>query len=93
MATKKATEDVLKTVEEPVLVKEETDPWKISKTIFLPKALKGEDNFLIASVNGRNFKIRRGESVDVPLPIAQVIENSFIDADKADEYIEKKMFE
>ena len=93
MATKKATEDVLKTVDEPVLVKEETDPWKIKKTIFLPKALKGEDNFLIASVNMRNYKIRRGESVDVPLPIAQMIENSFRDADKADEYIEKKMFE
>lgn len=92
MATKKTDEAKVETmaVEEPV---EEKDPWKEKREIRLPKAPKGEDNFLIASVNGRVFKIKRGEAVEVPLPIAQVIENSFKDADAADEFIESKVFE
>lgn len=97
MATKKTDEAKVETmaVEEPVLEEpvEEKDPWKEKREIRLPKAPKGEDNFLIASVNGRVFKIKRGEAVEVPLPIAQVIENSYQDADAADEFIESKVFE
>lgn len=81
--------------EEPVLVeaKKDKDPWSDTREIRIPKAPKGEDNFVIASVNGRVFKIKRGETVEVPLPIAQVIENSFKDADRADDFIENKLFE
>lgn len=86
MATKK-------TDEAKVEAMEVTDPWQEKREIRIDKAPKGEDNFLIASVNGRVFKIKRGERVEVPLPIAQVIENSMKDADAADEYIEKTVFE
>ena len=86
MATKKTDEAKVETMAVE-------DPWQEKREIRLPKAPKGEDNFLIASVNGRVFKIKRGESVEVPLPIAQVIENSYKDADAADEFIESKVFE
>lgn len=82
-------------MEQPVL--EETkavdDPWKVTRDIMLPRAQNGEANYQIVSVNGRVFKVMRGKTVSVPLPIAQVIENSFIDADRADEFIEKSVFE
>ena len=86
MATKKTDEAKVETMAVE-------DSWLEKREIRLPKAPKGEDNFLIASVNGRVFKIKRGEAVEVPLPIAQVIENSFADADAADEFIESKVFE
>lgn len=78
-----------KTKAEAKVSAQETDEWKVMKEIFITKAPKGEDNFIIASVNGKVFKIKRGINVKVPLPIYRVIQHSFARADKADEFIEK----
>ena len=45
-------------------------------TIKLPKAPKGEENFVIASVNGYVVKIQRGVEVEVPKAIAEAIEQT-----------------
>jgi len=66
------------------------DPWQEKVTIKLDKALPGEDNYVIASVNGRVFKIKKGVMVDVPKPIAEVIEHSREAEEAADMYIERK---
>ena len=66
------------------------DPWKNMVEIKLPKATNGEPNYVIASVNGRVFKIQRGVKVEVPAPIAEVIEHSFLAQDEADNFIEEK---
>lgn len=63
------------------------DPWKKMVDIRLPKAPRGGDNFQIASVNGRVFKIKRGETVSVPAPIAEVLDN----AEKMHEEADAKM--
>lgn len=60
------------------------DPWKKMVEIRLPKAPRGGDNFQIASVNGRVFKIKRGEAVSVPAPIAEVLDNAEKMHDEAD---------
>jgi len=66
------------------------DPWAKKVEIKLPKASNGEPNYVIASVNGRAFKIQRGVKVEVPAPIAEVIEHSFLAQDEAEEFIETK---
>lgn len=66
------------------------NPWKKMVEIRLPKAPRGGDNFQIASVNGRVYKIKRGETVSVPAPIAEVLENAEKMHDEADAYIEAK---
>ena len=66
------------------------DPWKEEVEIKLPKATNGEPNYVIASVNGRAFKIQRGIKVKVPAPIAEVIEHSFLAQDEADSFIESR---
>ena len=66
------------------------DPWKEMVAIKLPKATNGEPNYVIASVNGKAFKIQRGVKVEVPAPIAEVIEHSFLAQDEAEEFIENK---
>lgn len=83
MAVKKNETEVTK----EVLTNE--DPWKQMVTIRLPKLENGESNYLIASVNGKVFKIQRGVEVDVPAPIASVIRRSYEAQDYADAYLEK----
>ena len=65
--------------------------WEEKITIRLPKANPGEDNFLIASVNGRIFKIQKGIEVEVPRPIAKVIKNSLDAEAEAEAFIEGKI--
>lgn len=65
------------------------DPWKKMVEIRLPKAPRGGDNFQIASVNGRVFKIKKGETVKVPAPIAEVLDNAVKMQDEADARIDK----
>ena len=51
-----------------------TDPWDIKRTIRLPRALSGEQNFIAVSINDRDFQVPRGKEVDVPLPVYEVLE-------------------
>ena len=44
--------------------------------IRLPRPVKDEENFVIVSVNDRSWKIKKGEWVEVPKYVAEVIENS-----------------
>lgn len=84
MATTKETET--KEVKKEVKV---VDPWKQMVAIKLPKAINGEPNYKIASVNGRVFKIQRGVVVEVPAPIAEVLDHSDKEAEIADAFIEQ----
>ena len=55
---------------------------KMSK-VFLPRGRKNEENFVIVSVNGRNYKIMKGVEVEVPECVAEVLENGRRMADTA----------
>ena len=83
--------EMLETAE--VTMETGNDPWKEMVEIKLPKAPKGEPNYEIASVNGRVFKIKKGEKVKVPAPIAEVIEHSIEAQEEADEYMESVLSE
>ena len=54
----------------------------------LPRPTKDEENFLIVSVNDRSWKIKKGEWVDVPKYVAEVIENSEMMREINEAYIE-----
>lgn len=51
-----------------------------TKTVTLPRAREGQEKFLFVAVNGVGFRIEKGVPVEVPLSVAEVIEN----ADKAE---------
>jgi len=63
------------------------DPWKKKVTIRLPKTADGSANYLIASVNGKVYKVMKGVNVDVPAPIAEVIEHMFEAEEAAELFI------
>lgn len=84
MATIKKTVDEVK--EAPVVTGGE---WDKMVTIFVPRATNGEANVIPVSVNGRGFKVQRGVNVEVPAPIAEVLQHSFEAQEEAIRYIEK----
>lgn len=53
----------------------EKDPWQETVKIKLPR-VKGKEDCAHVGVNGRFFQIQRGVSVDVPMPVYEVLQNS-----------------
>ena len=44
-------------------------------TVREPRGAKNEENFTIVAVNGIKWKIKKGEAVDVPDYVAEVLRN------------------
>jgi hypothetical protein len=60
-------------------------------TVNLPRPQKHEDNFVFVSVNGKAYKVMKGQPVKVPREVAEVLRNADIAHDEADSYIEAIM--
>ena len=86
MAAKK-TELEAEIMEKPAKAVKEEDPWSKMVTVQLPKTADGSSNHLIASCNGKTYKIMKGVKVDVPAPIAEVLEHMFEAEEEAELYI------
>lgn len=59
--------------------------------IKLPKERKGEENFIIVSVNCKRYKIMKGVWVEVPRFVAEVVNNAEVAEIEAEKYIEKNL--
>lgn len=46
-----------------------TDPWKETRTLFVPRGGNGEQKHIYVSINGKGWKVPRGRSVEMPLPV------------------------
>lgn len=64
------------------------EPKKVK--IRLPKENRGEENFVIVSVNCKNYKIMKGVEVEVPAEVAEVLANAEAALDDANGYMDKK---
>ena len=60
--------------------------WDKMVTILVPRATNGEAN--VIPVSGRGYKVQRGVNVEVPAPIAEVLQHSFDAQEEAIRYIE-----
>ena len=58
-------------------------------TVCIPRGRKQEENFIVVSVNGRNWKIMKGVSVEVPDYVAAVLDNARTMAEEARRYVDK----
>ena len=59
------------------------------KQLTIPRGAPGEENFIIIGVNGKNWKIRKGETVTVPYYVKDAYDNSMKAARTADNYREQ----
>ena len=88
MAAKKTIAELeAEVMEQP---KKEVDPWQQKVAVKIPKTADGSANYIIASCNGRVFKIMKGVQVDVPAPIAEVLEHMFEAEEAAELFIASK---
>ncbi|MDY4255849.1 MAG: hypothetical protein SOX69_09050 [Oscillospiraceae bacterium] len=55
--------------------------------VFIPKENKNDDALFVA-VNGKRMLIKKGESVMLPVPFAEAVENSFAAKREAESFIE-----
>lgn len=70
------------TVKAPVT----SNAWKETRTIFLPRAHAGEENFVLVGVNGQQWKVPRGVPVEVPVPLHERLEIMLDQEEKAYKY-------
>lgn len=93
MATKKteagneAVEIIEEVKEKKAPKAEKKDPWSEKVAVQIPKTADGSANYIIASCNGRVYKVMKGVKVDVPAPIAEVLEHMFEAEEAAELYI------
>lgn len=55
----------------------------------LRRASKGEDPYLLVGVNGKMWRIKRGETVEVPACVAEVIRNAEDAEDVAQDFVQE----
>jgi hypothetical protein len=99
MATKKTTEDKTTLEQEVEAIEQQKDiAWlekndpaalmKITKTVHLPRATGKQENFLYVGLNGKGWQIMRGVDVEVPLPVAMIVEETIAADERAAAYID-----
>lgn len=72
MATKKTVEQQDPEIVERIVPE---DPWKVMVEVNIPRgADKGNDVWVC--VNGRSWQIPKGQRVQVPAPVAEVLQNT-----------------
>lgn len=69
--------------------KAQADPWEQTMPVFIPRAMAGEQKFVMVGVNGRRYQVPRGKQVEVPLPLYERIMIMLEMENKAIEYQEK----
>ena len=74
MAKKAEIDEVMNEAAAPVAEVKATKAKTV--TVHLPRAARGEDNFQFVGVNGKAYKIQKGIDVEVPVEVAEVLENS-----------------
>lgn len=72
--------------------KKTTTPKEAPKTVsvHIPRANKGEEDYITASVNGKVYKLKKGATVEIPVELAEVLNTAEENAIIADEYSEAK---
>ena len=49
------------------------DPWQETRTVFIPKRSRTEQNTLEVGVNDKTYFVPKDQFVDVPMPLWEVI--------------------
>lgn len=52
------------------------DPMKDMVSVFLPRSTGREENFVFVALNGKGYKILRGQTVKVPRPVYDILAES-----------------
>lgn len=62
------------------------DPMSEMTTVYLPRATGKEENFIFVGLNGKGYTIMKGVPVQVPRPVADILNESLRNEQKADRW-------
>lgn len=65
------------------------NPMEEMVTVHIPK-VSGEDRMFYVGLNGKGWNIPRGKNVQVPKPVADIIERHNLANERADKYKEER---
>ena len=54
------------------------DPWQEKREVYIPKRSRGENDTEVVSVNDRTFFVPKDKRIEVPLPVANVVEEMLL---------------
>lgn len=63
---------------------------KKTETVYIPY-VRGEETHQFVGVNGMTYQVKKGEYVEVPVEVAEVLKHSEIEMRNADEYIRQNV--
>lgn len=63
---------------------------KKTETVYIPY-VRNEETHLFVGVNGRTYQIERGEYVEVPACVAEIIRHSETEIRNADEFVRRNV--
>lgn len=55
---------------------QQQNPWEDMRKVFIPKYSRSEQETRLVSINGRDFFVPKGQEVEVPAPVYEVLKNS-----------------
>lgn len=85
--TKVNNEETVETVEQVKVTETTKEDIKTTRTVIIDRDRSGEDSVFVG-VNGKNYLIKKGVPVEVPIAVAEVIFNSRIAVNEAYDYID-----
>ncbi len=62
---------------------------KKTEVIMIPKGARGEENFQLFKINGRNYQVQKGIPVEVPCEVAEVWKHSQDMQAQAEAYLDQ----
>lgn len=54
----------------------EKSAWEQTKAVLIPRGQATEEQNRFVCVNGRTYQVPRGQTVEVPLPVYEALENA-----------------
>lgn len=71
----------------PIETARPVDPMTVMDTVYLPRPTGKEEDTLTVGLNGKNYLIKKGVAVRVPLPVAEIVRDREKAIDRQTDYI------
>ncbi|MCI8348677.1 MAG: hypothetical protein HFE74_04465 [Firmicutes bacterium] len=83
------TEKVKEDIEKIEVTKKSKKDIKKTEVIMIPKGVRGEENFQLFKINGRNYQVQKGVPVEVPCEVAEIWRHSQNMQAQAEAYLDQ----
>jgi len=73
-----------------IIEEKPVDAMTVMETVYLPRPTGKEENYVFVGLNGKGYTIMKGMPVKVPKPVADILNESLRNEQKADRWDEEQ---